>query len=59
MDYFIEFAVTFLRTKLIELMERETVTYDDLNNLVQALLNLQEEFQSLLTFIDDINTSNF
>ena len=59
MDYFIEFAVTFLRSKLLVLMEREPSTYDELHTLVEELLNLQDEFQALVNFIDDVQNFNF
>jgi hypothetical protein len=54
MAYFIEFAVDFLRTKLIQLLAKEPNSFEDLHTLIQDLLNLQEEFSQLVQFIDDI-----
>ena len=59
MEYFVQFAVTYLRSKLTVLLESEPTSYDDLHSLVQELLNLQEEFQGLVNFIEDIENCNF
>lgn len=52
MDYFAEFVVGYLRYKLLFLIEREPVCFEDFHILVQDLLDLQEEFQALVNLID-------
>jgi len=54
MEHFLEFAVTFLRSRLIQLLEREPTTFEDLHHLVDELLTLQDEFRDLVAFTEDI-----
>lgn len=55
MEHFLEFAVSFLRSKLIDLLAIEPTSFDELVNLVHELLNLQDEFQNLINFIEDMD----
>lgn len=54
MDHFLDYAVNFFRSKLQSLMEKELSSYDDLHSIVHELLDLQEEFEGLLDFIEDL-----
>ena len=55
MERLLEFAVNFLRSELLRLIERQPVTFEELNQLVHELLHLQDEFQNLVNFIEDID----
>lgn len=54
MEGFVRWCVNFYREKLRELLLEEPQTFDDLHNLVQRLLELQEEFNDVIEFVEDI-----
>jgi len=55
MELLIEVAIEFLRSKLNLIIAREPASLEELHCLVQDLLDLQDEFQALVNFIEDIN----
>lgn len=59
MEYFVEYAVEYFRSKLLLLLEREPTSFEELHSLVQELLDLQEDFQGLVNFVEDIAHFNF
>lgn len=54
MEGFVRWCVNFYREKLRELLLEEPQTFDDLHNLVQRLVELQEEFNDVIEFVEDI-----
>lgn len=54
MEGFVRWCVNFYREKLRELLLEEPQTFDDLHNLVQKLVELQEEFNDVIEFVEDI-----
>ena len=54
MEGFVRWCVNFYREKLRELLLEEPQTFDDLHNLVQRLVELQEEFNEVIEFVEDI-----
>lgn len=59
MEYFVEYAVNYLRSKLLLLIEREPTSFEELHVLVQDLLDLQEDFQRFVNFVEDITQITF
>jgi hypothetical protein len=59
MDYFVQWAVDIFRSKLIALLEKNPTSYDDLHDLVDDLLNLQQEFEEVVSFVEDVANFSF
>ena len=59
MDGFIQHCVSFYREKLNELLLEEPQTFEDLHILVDKLLELQQEFEEVVKFVEDISSWNF
>ena len=59
MDGFIQHCVSFYREKLNELLLEEPQTFEDLQILVDRLLELQQEFEEVVKFVEDISSWNF
>jgi len=59
MEYFVQWAVNIFRFKLRVLLERNPSTYDDLHDLVHDLLDLHNEFEQVVSFIEDVANFSF
>jgi hypothetical protein len=59
MDYFVQWAVDIFRSKLIALLEKNPTSYDDLHDLVHDLLNLQQEFEQVVSFVENVANFSF